>query len=120
MAVSEQLAAYMAAWNESDAAKRMALLEKAWADEGVYIDPVADVKGRDALAATIAALHAQQPGARIELASGVDQHHNQIRFRWDFIGADGKTQIQGIDVGEIAPDGRIARIVGYWGEPPAK
>ncbi len=117
---ADTIIAYMDAWNEPDASKRRTLLEKAWADDGIYIDPLADVKGRDALAATIAGFHVQQPGARIELASGIDQHHNQIRFRWDFIGADGKVAIAGIDVGEIAPDGRLARITGFWADPPAK
>jgi hypothetical protein len=118
-ATMDVLNAYMAAWNEPDAAKRMALLERAWADDGIYIDPMSDVKGRAGLDATIAGLHASQPGASLALASGIDQHHNQVRFRWDFIGADGKVQIQGIDVGEIAPDGRLARIIGFWAEPPA-
>jgi hypothetical protein len=119
-ATIDVLIAYMAAWNEPDAAKRMALLERAWADDGIYIDPVSDVKGREGLDATIAGLHAQQPGASLALASGIDQHHNQVRFRWDFLNAEGKVQIQGIDVGEIAPDGRLARIIGFWAEPPAK
>jgi hypothetical protein len=117
---AETVAAYIAAWNEADVAKRKPLLETAWADDGAYIDPVSDVKGRDGLEATIAGFHAQQPGARIDLTSGIDQHHNQIRFRWDFVGPDGKIAISGIDVGEIAPDGRLARIVGFWAEPPAK
>lgn len=117
---TEVVAAYMAAWNEPDAGKRMALLEQSWADDGVYIDPLADVKGRDGLSDTIAGFHAQQPGASIAIASGIDQHHNQIRFRWDFIGADGKVAVAGIDVGEIAPDGRLARITGFWADPPPK
>jgi hypothetical protein len=117
---AQTVADYMAAWNEKDAVKRSALLDRAWAADGVYIDPMSDLKGREALAATIAGLHAQQPGVRMEIASGIDQHHNQIRFRWDFVGADGKVSITGIDVGELAPDGRIARIVGFWADPPAK
>jgi hypothetical protein len=117
---AETVAAYMDAWNEPDASKRKPLLEKAWADDGAYIDPVSDVKGRDGLEATIAGFHAQQPGARIDLTSGIDQHHNQIRFKWDFVRADGNIAVSGIDVGEIAPDGRLARIVGFWAEPPAK
>jgi hypothetical protein len=111
---------YMNAWNETDAAKRKALLDRAWAEGGVYIDPLMDLKGRDALSDAIAGMHAQQPGVSIVLASGIDQHHNQVRFRWDFIGADGKTAIQGIDVGELANDGRLQRIIGFWAEPPAK
>jgi hypothetical protein len=43
-----------------------------------------------------------------------------VRFAWDFLGADGTSRIKGIDVGEIAPDGRLARIVGFRVEPPGK
>jgi len=119
-AVSETVQAYFDAWNEPDQAKRRQLLDKAWADDGLYVDPVSEGRGRDALNQIIAGFHSQSPGARVEVTSGIDQHHNQIRFAWSFITPDGKTQIEGIDAGELAPDGRIARIVGFWGTPPAK
>ena len=114
------VADYGAAWNETDAAKRRALLERCWSDDGLYCDPLLDIRGREALSDAIAGMHAQQPGATIVLTSGIDQHHNQVRFAWDFVGADGKVSISGIDAGELAPDGRITRIVGFWGAPPAK
>jgi hypothetical protein len=110
---------YMAAWNETDEGKRRALLERCWAADGLYCDPLSDGRGREALNGFIASMQSQQPGARIEIASGIDAHHNQIRFAWSFIQADGMTAIEGIDVGELASDGRLARIVGYWGAPPA-
>jgi hypothetical protein len=114
------IADYMAAWNEPDEAKRKPLIERCWAEDGLYCDPVSDGRGREALNSFIANMHAQQPGARIDMASGIDQHHNQVRFAWRFITADGKTAIEGIDAGELAPDGKIARIIGFWGAPPAK
>jgi hypothetical protein len=110
----------MAAWGEKDEAKRKALIEQCWGDDALYCDPVAEGRGRDALAQIIAGFHAQQPGARIEAASGIDQHHNQIRFAWTFVQADGKVAIEGIDAGEIGDDGKLTRIVGFWGAPPAK
>jgi hypothetical protein len=116
----ESVQAYMAAWNEPDPGKRKKLIEQCWADDALYCDPQADIRGRDGLEATIAGFHAQAPGARIDATSGVDQHHNQIRFAWAFRTADGNTPIEGIDVGELAPDGRLSRIVGFWGPPPAK
>jgi len=119
-AIPDTIAAYIAAWGERDEAKRRALIEQAWADDGLYVDPVAEGRGRDALNQIIAGFHAQAPGARIDLASGVDQHHNQVRFAWNFVQADGKVAIEGIDAGELADDGRIRRIVGFWGAPPAK
>jgi hypothetical protein len=118
--VPDTIAAYIAAWGEKDEARRRALIDQAWADEGLYVDPVAEGRGRDALNQIIAGFHAQQPGARIDLASGIDQHHDQFRFAWNFVQADGKTAIEGIDAGEFASDGRIARIIGFWGVPPAK
>jgi hypothetical protein len=117
---SETVRDYVAAWNETDAAKRRALIERCWGDDALYCDPVSDGRGRDALDGFGAAMHARQPGARIEMTSGIDQHHNQIRFSWAFIAADGSRPIEGIDAGEIGPDGRISRIVGYWGAPPVK
>jgi hypothetical protein len=119
-APSEAIQAYLDAWAEKDEAKRLALIEKAWAEDGLYVDPTSEGRGREALSQIIAGFHAQAQGARIELASGIDQHHNQIRFAWNFIQADGTTAIEGIDAGELAPDGKIARIVGFWGAPPAK
>jgi hypothetical protein len=110
---------YFAAWNESDADKRAKLIEQCWAEDGLYCDPVANGRGRDALSGFIAGMHAQQPGARIVVTSGIDQHHEQIRFAWAFEDKDGKRAIEGIDIGEVADDGKLARIVGFWGAPPA-
>ena len=118
--VAEVVQAYGEAWNTPDEARRRELLDKAWADDGLYVDPVSEGRGRDALMEIIAGFHAQSPGARIDLTSGIDQHHNQIRFAWSFVTPDGKTAIEGIDAGELAQDGRIARIVGFWGAPPTK
>ena len=112
--------AYEAVWNETDGTKRMALLERAWADDGLYVDPVSEGRGRDALDAIIAGFQKQAPGARIVRTSGIDQHHNQIRFSWSMVRDDGSIAIAGIDAGELADDGRIARIAGFWAEPPAR
>jgi hypothetical protein len=111
--------AYGAAWNEPDQAKRRALLEQAWADGGVYTDPQSHAEGRDALLALIAGFREQAAGASIVATSGADAHHDQLRFTWKMLGADGSTIIEGIDFGELAPDGRIQRIVGFFGPPPA-
>ncbi len=111
--------AYGAAWNETDEAKRRGLLEKAWAGDGVYTDPQSHVEGRDALLALIAGFQSQAPGARIVPTSAADEHHGKVRFTWRMDGTDGKAVMEGIDFGELAPDGRIKRIVGFFGPPPA-
>jgi hypothetical protein len=116
--ISEVVSTYGAAWNEPDEGARRKLLEQAWADDGVYCDPTATADGRDALVAHIAGFHELFPGARIELVSGVDEHDGWLRFAWALVGADGATLSDGFDVGELAPDGRLRRIVGFFGPFP--
>jgi len=111
--------AYGAAWNEPDEAERRRLLEKAWADDGTYTDPQSDLRGRDALLTLIAGFQAQFKGARIEPTSAIDEHHGKIRFTWRMEGADGSAIMEGIDFGELADDGRLKKIVGFFGPPPA-
>jgi len=116
MATKETVEAYIAAWNETDEAKRRALIDKCWAENGTYTDPMADVSGRDALATLIVGFQAQMPGATIEITSGIDEHHGRIRFGWKL--ADGSQPMEGIDVGQVTADGQLASIVGFWGAAP--
>jgi hypothetical protein len=115
----EMLQVYMDAWNEKDEGKRRALLDKAWADDGRYTDPMSDAPGRDALVALIAQFHQQMPGASIAATSGVDEHHGHLRFAWKMSQADGSTSMEGIDIGQLAEDGRIQSITGFFGPLPS-
>jgi hypothetical protein len=115
----EVIDAYMAAWNEPDEGKRRLLLEVAWADDGRYTDPQSDVGGREALVALIGGMHGQMPGARIDVTSKTDAHHDKLRFTWRFASGDGSMTVEGTDFGELGEDSRLKKIVGFWGEPPA-
>ena len=111
---------YMAAWNEADVARRNALLEECWADGAIYVDPNVDLTGRDALTQHISKVQAGRPGARLEFMSGVDVHHRVVRFLWRLVRADGAFGDTSIDFGEIGPDGRLIRIIGFFGAAPPK
>jgi SnoaL-like protein len=112
--IDETIASYAAAWNESNEAPRRQLLEKAWATNGTYTDPTAHVEGREALVQHIAGFLESMPGARIVATSHTDSHHGALRFSWRLIQPDG-TAIEGMDFGELDGDGRIKRIVGFFG-----
>ena len=112
--------AYAAAWNEPDAALRLELLERCWADEAVYVDPTVDLRGRSMLSEHISKVQARRPGARIELMSGVDLHHDVVRFLWRLARADGSFGETSIDFGELDGDGRLKKIVGFFGEAPKR
>jgi ketosteroid isomerase-like protein len=109
---------YVAAWNEADAGARLKILEDCWAEDAVYVDPNVELKGRAALSEHISTVQAGRPGARIEMMSGVDVHHNVVRFLWRLVRADGSSGDISIDFGEVDAAGRLTKIAGFFGEPP--
>jgi hypothetical protein len=118
-AITKLVTQYMAAWNAREAAARDALLEQCWSDDGVYVDPNVSLIGREALGGHIATVQASRPGARLEFMSGIDVHHTMVRFLWRLVRADGTCGDTSIDFGEVGPDGRLVKIVGFFGPPPA-
>lgn len=111
------VAVYGETWNEPDDARRLALLETCWADDGVYHDPTARVEGRDAFVAHIAGFRAMFPGRSIDLTSGVDATDVGLRWAWVMRNGDA-VELEGVDFAELAPDGRIARVAGFFGPFP--
>ena len=110
--------AYFQVWNETNASARAEAIAAAWSEDGRYVDPLADAAGHGAIAANTEAVQAQFPGHTFRLTSGVDAHHDQVRFTWDLNGPDGGVVVSGIDVGALAPDGRLSQITGFFGPLP--
>ena len=111
---------YVSAWNEPDAATRLKILERCWADDAAYVDPNVELRGRSALCEHISKMQAKRPGARIEMLSGVDLHHHVIRFLWRLVRADGSFGETSIDFGEVDASGRLTKISGFFGEAPKR
>jgi hypothetical protein len=63
-------------------------------------------------------MQALRPGARIIMTSDTDSHHHYVRFGWKLVGLEGETLVEGIDFGELGPDGRLQKIVGFFGPLP--
>jgi len=111
--------AYLAMWNEPDPARRTALIAEAWTGEAHYADPALEASGPEALREMVAGVQARFPGHRFRRSSGIDAHRAHLRFGWEPVRPDGAVVLAGIDVGELAPDGRLRRITGFFGELPA-
>jgi hypothetical protein len=109
---------YLAMWNETDTARRAEHIGSAWAPGGRYVDPVLEAEGHAALSEMVAGVQAQFPGHRFRRVSGIDAHHDQVRFAWELAGPDGAVTVAGIDIGTVAPDGRLYSIAGFFGELP--
>lgn len=117
----EAVRAYIAAWNTRDDTARRDLLDRCWAEDGIYVDPLSEVHGREALATHIGRFlregYGRGPGCRIPISSGIDHHHGMVRFMWVLLDPDGVPVSRGTDFGELAPDGRLQRIAGFFGAP---
>jgi hypothetical protein len=106
---------YCEAWSIPDAALRKRMLDEVWAEGAVYTDPRAHTTGAQELCDHIGRILQSRPGARIQRTSAVDAHHNLARFHWHVVLPDGTTLPEGIDVAELSDDGKIRRIVGFFG-----
>lgn len=109
----------LAAWNESDRDKIRALLEKALNPEVHFVDPSIDVTGIDGFEANVHEVHSRIPGAVYSRASGIDSHHGLYRYAWA-IHQDGKLLLPGFDVAETDEQGRVKRVLGFFGDLPTK
>jgi hypothetical protein len=105
---------YIASWNETDAARRRALVEATFADDASYVDPLVAADGRDGIDATIAAVQEQFSGHRFVLAAGPDVHHDRVRFTWHLVPATGDAPVaMGQDFATLDGDGRLRAVTGF-------
>jgi len=108
--------AYFAMWNEHDPAARAALIEQAWSSDGSYRDPLLAADGPTALSEMVAVVHQHYPGQRFARVTAIDEHNGFARFGWQLADDGGSVSVAGLDVAELADDGRLARITGFFGE----
>ena len=111
---------YIAMWNETDPSARRVLIDEVWSTGGRYIDPLAEVAGRDQIDAVIAAAQDQFAGMTFRLAGPVDAHHDQARFTWH-LGPAGAAEpvVVGFDVAVLNGGGQIRSVYGFLDQVPA-
>lgn len=118
MIPEEAVATYGSAWSETDDDRRMEILERCWAPDGLYVDPSGSARGPEALSKLIAGFQTTFAGHRMELASGVDAHDGYLRFAWKMYDPDGAELMEGCDFGHLDGEGRIDLICGFFGPWP--
>ena len=113
------LSTYLDAWNETDPDRRAGLVERVWAPDGTLTDPPLAASGHAGIREMHGTLQGQFPGHRFRRASAVDAHHDRFRVGWELVGPDGAVALAGTDVGQLAEDGRLHSITGFFGDLPA-
>jgi SnoaL-like protein len=109
---------YLAAFNESDAARRRELLDGLYTSESTYTDPHVDLRGPEQIDAFIVQTQERFPGVTFTLGGPVDAHHNQARFQWHAGPEEAPSAYVGFDV-IVTEDGRIRNVYGFMDAAPA-
>lgn len=111
--------AYIATWNETDAAARKALIADTFAADATYVDPMASVAGHDQVDALIAGVHERFPGFRFALIGAADGHGDHVRFTWG-LAPQGAAEppVIGTDFCRIE-NGRLKTVTGFLDRVPA-
>lgn len=109
---------YFAAWNEQDGAERAKLLQRSLSEQVELVDPSGRWRGVEEVSDRISRYHATAPGAKVVPGSGVDAHNDVERYVWRILDPAGNQVMEGLDVAERAPDGRLRRIVMFHGFLP--
>jgi SnoaL-like protein len=109
---------YLAVWNTTDEAERRKAIERVFAEDVRYVDPLAEVEGREALNGLIGAVHQQFPGLVFSSGGPVDAHHSQGRFTWHLGEPGGEAVVIGFDVASLDEGGRIREVLGFLDRVP--
>ena len=110
---------YIQVWNETDQQARRALIAQVFAEDALYSDPVASVRGYEAIDQLISGAQSQFAGLRFSLAGPVDAHHDQARFNWHLGRPEAEDPIvTGFDVA-IMENARIRSVYGFLDKVPS-
>lgn len=115
--VPESFAHYLAAWNETDVTKIRGHLERACAQDVLFVDPTATTRNIDELEAFAIQVRKLKPTSSNRRISGVDGHNQLYRYLWE-VYEHGKLFLSGMDVTTINEEGKIVRIDGFYGPFP--
>ncbi len=103
---------YFALWSERDTGARRTALAALCTPDVVYRDRYGCATGRDDLDGHIAAAQLHLPAA-LERDGDVRSTLGVALVDWQAM-KDGAPAARGTSVIELAPDGRIARVTGFW------
>ena len=109
---------YIASWNETDDARRRALVAATFADDVRYTDPLMRGTGHEGLEGMIRGAQARFPGFRFVLTRPAERVDDHVRFSWQLEPDDAPALVEGTDFARVAADGRLATVHGFLDRVP--
>jgi uncharacterized protein YndB with AHSA1/START domain len=113
--VADRADRWFAAWNEKDAAARDAAFAALVTPDVAFQDAYSCTTGLEDLQAHVTGARMHMPDMTIEREGDARHCQGTALVDWSARLPDGKTMAKGINVFELAPDGRFRRVVGLWG-----
>jgi hypothetical protein len=110
--------AYIASWNETDAAKRRALIASTFTEAASYADPMMKSEGHCGIDQMLMAVQERFAGLRFKQVGKVDGYEDRVRFSWELGPEGGPSLAGGTDFATIE-SGKLATIVGFLDFAPA-
>jgi hypothetical protein len=118
--VTSTIDIHLEAYCEPDPGRRNELLSEVWSESGMLIDPPFDGTGHVAISGMCAAVLEHYPGHRFQRTGDIDTHHAYARYAWDLVAPDGTVAVNGLDLAEFGGDGKLVRVVGFFGDLPRR
>lgn len=107
---------YLAGYCEPDPALRAEKIAAAWDPDGELLDPPFEGQGHDGIAAMVDVVLEHFAEHHFVRTTAVDAHHDMARYGWALIAPDGTASVTGTDVAQVGADGRLTRVVGFFGD----
>jgi len=113
-AIETAVETFIAAWCDTDPAKRVAMIEKCFAADGRMVTRGREIRGRAALADEMTRIHSEPQLLRVRLGSAIDARGTTFRYRGIVELRDG-TCAEAFDAGEVDADGQICLVLTFAG-----
>ena len=110
---------YLEAFVERDVARRLALLEQGLTSSAEIRGPTRVFAGYSEISEKIDGFQKHWPDCRLVATSGFVCFNKAGHFAMAIVSADGSIAASGHSVVELASDGRIERVLAFWGPQPA-
>jgi hypothetical protein len=119
--ITETIDQHLLAYAMADVDRRNSIVAAAWNADGELLDPPLEGRGHAEISALADAVLTHFADHQFRRTTAVDAHHGFARYGWDLVGPDAAVAVSGIDVVEFDDEGKLRRIVGFFGplEPVA-
>jgi hypothetical protein len=111
---------YFQTLNELDEIRRIELIQKIWAADGIFVSPVGKAQNHQESNDLIAAFHQDSPGTTIRQMGEIETlYTDYLRFGFEVIQPDGRVNFSGTDFAVIK-NSKLQLVAGFFNPTPVK